>query len=557
MEKQLANLSKLPSLPTAAVQLMSMFSDPDARIPEIVEVIQADPALAGKVLKAANSSRSGMERQVGDLHRAVVLLGKKTVMALALGFSLSEASMSSGLHARLFSDFWFQSLVRAVSASVISERFPDIDPGEAFTIGLLARIGRLALLNNDSERFVPLLTQANETGIPLAEIEAERADVASAEVTRHLFETWNLPPHCIEAVEELTASLEEACRDRASRPVALADVLRIATAFGEFFSGEGCGVAIAKVYELAGSLLGESEEGVHQLVDRIRTELDAHSELFKVDMSQVGTPMELLMQAMEQLSMLAVSSAGGPDSLVGPQELQEENGRLRSRVMELTRTSITDSLTSLYNRAHFMDQLRRRVRQAAEQHQPVGLLIADIDHFKQFNDVHGHLAGDDVLRSVASAMLSEIRRDDVLARYGGEEFVVLSHAANADGLRQQAERLRKCVEMLAVQYEGKSLAVTLSVGGTILIPPAVTSGQPFDADGTGVSDVLTFETGLFKQADAALYQSKSNGRNCVTITAAADPEQAPCGPAARSLETAPSPNNELVPQFATDRSPEG
>lgn len=503
MESPLKKLSQLPSLPTVAIQLLRMFSDPEVSIADVVKVLQTDPALAGKILKAANTSKLGMRRQVSDLQRAVVLLGKKSVTALALGFSLSEASMNTGPHAGLYSDFWFQSLVRGVAASVLSEKYKTIDQGEAFTVGLLARIGRLALLNNCPDRFVPLMTRAAESGIHLDQLEAESDEFTSIQVSLHLLKEWNLPGACVSAVERMTLSVDEACSNHDDQAVTLADVLQVATAFGEFFSGEQRGLAIAKVYELMHSIMGEPEDAANDMVDRIRRELDDHSELFSVDVSNVGSPIELLMQAMQQLSALAAASVTTSDEpRPVSSELAEENGRLRKRVMELTRSSMTDGLTSLYNRNYLMQQLEERFRRAGGDGAPIGLLFLDVDHFKKFNDVHGHLAGDEVLRQVAHALLGGVRDDDVVARYGGEEFVVLSGASELNGLQHQAQRLRKSVESLSVRHGGQQLSVTVSVGGAMGVPS-------LDDDG--------FCMHLLKSADSAMYESKANGRNRVTI----------------------------------------
>jgi len=505
MDKQLQRLSQLPSLPTVAVQLLRMFADPEVSISDVVYVLQTDPALSGKILKAANTSQFGMKRPVSDLQRAVVLLGKKSVMALALGFSLAEASMSTGPHANLYSDFWFQSLVRGCAASLIADQYSKVDAGEAFTIGLLARIGRLAMLNCDRERFVACLAKAAETGEPLDLIEQQSASITSPQVTLHLVQEWKLPSHCVEAIAEMNASMEVACENHDPENFDLKDILRLANAFAEFFSGENRGLAIARIYELCCTLLGASESQVNGLVDQVREELDHHSDLFSVDMAKVGSPMELLSQAMGQLSVLAVNASMGREDVPAANpinEMQEENGRLRKRVMELTQSSMMDPLTTLYNRTYLMQQLQDRSQRAIEEQTNVSILFLDVDHFKKVNDTHGHLAGDEVLRVVAAALKEDVREMDIVTRYGGEEIVILTSIQDVPGLARQAERIRARIENLKIPFNDLTLRVTVSMGGCIAAPSA---------------QIPNFVARILESADAAMYSSKRNGRNQVTI----------------------------------------
>ncbi|HWL07359.1 MAG TPA: diguanylate cyclase [Planctomicrobium sp.] len=515
MESKLQKLSQLPSLPTVAIRLLKMFSDPEVGISDVVYVLQTDPALSGKILKAANTSKFGLRKPVSDLQRAVVLLGKKTVMALALGFSLAEASMNTGKYATYYSDFWFQSMVRACSAALLAERYSNVDSGEAFTLGLLARIGRLALLNGDPELFTSSVRQAAQTGASIDTVEAQTGDVTSMQVTLNLFKEWNLPTHCVHAVETMNISLDEACDNRSTGIVGLADILRMASAFGEFFSGEECGLAIAKIYELSSVILKEPETVVNELVDQVREELDEHSDLFSVDMSKVGSPLELLSQAMGQLSQLAANAAMIKEDTVSTptHEVLEENGRLRKRVLELTQTTMTDALTSVFNRNYLMQQLSDRCLESKENQKPIGILFVDVDSFKGVNDTHGHLVGDDVLRGVAAAIKSVVRDKDIVTRYGGEEFVILSSAQDVTGLARQAERVRQKVESEVMPSGSLSLMVTVSIGGALSTPSR---------------QVANFTQQLLATADHAMYSSKKKGRNCCTIMEDLIPTEQPC-----------------------------
>jgi diguanylate cyclase (GGDEF)-like protein len=171
--------------------------------------------------------------------------------------------------------------------------------------------------------------------------------------------------------------------------------------------------------------------------------------------------------------------------------LEEANTHLGRAIETLHRISTQDGLTQVSNRRHFDDTLVLEWRRAARNGMPLSLLILDIDHFKLFNDEHGHQTGDDVLRRVAQVLRDSIHRAaDVVARYGGEEFVVLLPETDAAHARDVAEALRNSIELLGT--------ITASVGVATEIP---------SRDGTAES--------LVKRADEALYEAKRLGRNRV------------------------------------------
>lgn len=157
-----------------------------------------------------------------------------------------------------------------------------------------------------------------------------------------------------------------------------------------------------------------------------------------------------------------------------------------------------DGLTALYNRKAFQKNLET-VLARLDGRYPCAVLMLDIDHFKRINDTHGHPAGDDVLRTVASVIRKTIRKGDMAGRYGGEEFVVYLNMADRDQAMQGAERLRMMVRQTRFLFGGKEVSVTASLG--VACSPA---------DGRDAGELLA-------KADAALYRSKGGGRDRTTI----------------------------------------
>lgn len=157
--------------------------------------------------------------------------------------------------------------------------------------------------------------------------------------------------------------------------------------------------------------------------------------------------------------------------------------------------SITDTLTGLYNLRHVLDMGERIFEQAKKHHNPIAILIFDIDYFKVVNDTFGHSTGDAVLRKLADICRQSVRETDLLARYGGEEFIVILPNTPPTRALEIAERLRKGVETTAFDDGKNKIHVTISIG------IACQHNQE-----------LSFDSAL-KNADEALYRAKNEGRN--------------------------------------------
>jgi diguanylate cyclase (GGDEF)-like protein/PAS domain S-box-containing protein len=175
-------------------------------------------------------------------------------------------------------------------------------------------------------------------------------------------------------------------------------------------------------------------------------------------------------------------------------ELAQNNERL-------AQLASTDALTGLYNRRAFDDQLIAQVRLMKRMGRPISLLLVDVDDFKQYNDRYGHLAGDQVLITIAGLLSQNIRASDIIARFGGEEFVVILPDTTGLAALQLAERLRLAIDV----HPWEADRLTISLGAATL---EFTERSP-----AGGADE---QTRLFSEADQALYHSKSEGRDRVT-----------------------------------------
>lgn len=169
---------------------------------------------------------------------------------------------------------------------------------------------------------------------------------------------------------------------------------------------------------------------------------------------------------------------------------------LRRQQRSLKKQASIDPLTETVNRGRILHELQTSMKEARDQRHPLSIIMVDLDHFKAINDVHGHQAGDRVLRQVAARMKSVLRHKDALGRYGGEEFLVVLPNTGCAIAREVAERLRHHIAHTPVKYDDILLHTTISLGYTEL-------GER--------DDISAF----IARADKALYNAKRRGRNCV------------------------------------------
>ncbi|MBI3968221.1 MAG: diguanylate cyclase [Chloroflexi bacterium] len=172
----------------------------------------------------------------------------------------------------------------------------------------------------------------------------------------------------------------------------------------------------------------------------------------------------------------------------------------RQKEARLRLQAATDSLTGLLNHGRLVERLQSEISRALRYERSFALLLIDVDHFKRFNDEHGHLVGDEVLREVAQELAKGVRTSDVVGRYGGEEFALLLLEAPPEEAMTIAERLRGAIAARALHTSASDeMRVTVSIG-VALCPE---HGSTFD--------------GLLGSADEALYRAKRNGRNLVCL----------------------------------------
>jgi diguanylate cyclase (GGDEF)-like protein len=159
-----------------------------------------------------------------------------------------------------------------------------------------------------------------------------------------------------------------------------------------------------------------------------------------------------------------------------------------------TQSALRDPLTGTGNRIAMDQTLQREIEMSRRHQQPLSLLMLDIDHFKHINDTHGHSAGDDVLKAVATSIKEQLRNVDMVFRFGGEEFLILLSNTSREAAAMVGERLRFAVQAHDYTADGNMIELTVSLGCSTLLP-----GESVES--------------LLRRADSALYVAKREGRN--------------------------------------------
>jgi len=228
----------------------------------------------------------------------------------------------------------------------------------------------------------------------------------------------------------------------------------------------------------------------------------------KSDAATRSIPVIFITSAMDEEAELRGLTAGAVDYIAKPINLRITRARIRSHLRQkqaqdrLAKLSEEDPLTGIANRRRFEDVLAREWRRNLREQEPLTLLMADVDLFKQFNDRYGHCAGDACLKRVAASLALVARRPgDLIARYGGEEFVALLADSTPEGALQAAETMRRSIRELAIPHDASPHGlVTISCGVATLVPAA-----------------HTLPANIIAAADHKLYAAKAAGRDAVAV----------------------------------------
>jgi len=464
---------RLPTPKGVAHKVLRLLKSETASAQEIARAIASDPALADRVISAANAISIRGPRPVASALEALARVGTAGTCRLALGFSVLSANKSGRCADFDYRQFWVRSLLLGITMQTLAARTKIVAPEEAFTIGLLAEIGRLALATLHPDSYGAALARAQAQGCDRAGcIAVERAAFATdnVELSEMLLAEWGFPTPLIEAVGSygrgpLDPLAPDARRHAFAESLRLADLL-VMTALepAERDRHQSDILAIIAFLEL-------DPDDLRSLDEEVAATWPAWARLLDLDRKDIAR--------FELNPVDAVAVNDSTDDADAPPR---------------------PAVTTL---RHAMDQLEIEWQVAHRAHAPLACLMIDIDHFKRINDTYGHAAGDKAIRQLAAALGDAARAADTVCRVGGEEFLVICRNTDRDAARLRAERLRAAVENNRSRGDDPNHPpVTISIGVAV-------TGEP------GVVDTRT----LLEHADQALHRAKRDGRNRVACAA--------------------------------------
>ncbi|MDW3176460.1 MAG: HDOD domain-containing protein [Acidimicrobiia bacterium] len=488
-------LEQLPTLPGTAVAFLRLCDDPHAGVAEVAKVAERDPALLARVLQVANSPFYGTREPITDVVRAGAILGLRNLKLIGVGFAIVGDLWAQSDASKTLSGLIGASALAGAGARSFSETVGTGRDEEAFTSGLLGFVGELALLRCMPDEFESLWEQSD--GLPSKREQRARLGTDGATVGSVLLAKWNLP-----------AGLRTAADARSETVERRTDATNTA-----FVAAAGFGTALAEALMSGEAALSKMASSARSWgLDR--DELLRYWDDFRLTLRRVDHDLELGM--VRDLDALIVDSKD--DYLASPLHLgsdlgsaMEEIDRLRAETARLETLSVHDPLTGAHNRAGFNERLRGLLARAARADSglAVGLVLFDLDHFKQVNDSHGHPAGDRLLVQVAHDASKAVRTEELFARVGGDEFALVLEPNSQEELRAAGERIRLAImHAMSKVVEAQDLGVS---GGAAMLTPAE------------VQSVSTAETDLVKLADDALYAAKRTGRNQLRLSG--EPEE--------------------------------
>ena len=472
----------LPTLPAVAARVVALAPRDDVTIDEIASIVGSDPALAVKLLRTANSALYARSRPARTVREAVLVLGLRSVRALALSFSLVDDRRRGSTHLFNYDQFWNHSIAAACVSRTLAGFSGSWCREEAFLAGLLHGIGRLALAQSDGDRYCRISEAAAGDRAKLREMEEEAYGFDHAALGAALAERWALPPELVLSTRQHLDPDISAPADRPfSRVVNTAAIGADALVGGAQQRGQ-----IQEFRSRCGAWWGSQPSDADALLAQASDDAAVTHALLDLHVSNGVSSVEILALANEELAHLSLLSA-------------EEASKLEGENHELRVAASSDPLTGIANRRYCDEFLETQVRIAGHRKRPLALLMVDLDHFKAINDAFGHQAGDAVLVETATILQQCVRASDLVARVGGEEFAVVLPGTKLSDALALAERIRMTVERTPIRVApGKEARITVSIG----VAGCDRKSGCNSADLSG-------------DADAALYRAKRAGRNRV------------------------------------------
>ncbi len=465
-------IDQLPSLPGVAMEFIRMCDDDAVGAADVARVAERDPALLARILQVANSPYYGVREPTTSVARASAILGLRNLKLLAVGVAVMGELWEASAPSEAVAGVVGAGAIAGAGGRTFSAQIGTGRDDEAFVAGLLSFVGELAMLHAAPDVVADAWEEAG--GLPSNAALRSRLGISAPELGLFLLDKWQIPADLQRGVASRVDSIEQ----------------RTDRSLGRFQASVGFGTAVAELLSrrdgadrvlACGRRWGVDESAFWQIwgdfrlaVRRANADLGLRS----------ASALDKLVVDMKD-AYLRSDVRAGMKLLAAEAEVE----RLRAEAARLEDLSLTDPLTGVANRARYNRRMREAYARLERTGAGVGLVLFDLDRFKQMNDQHGHAVGDALLKAVAEAGDRSAREHELFARIGGDEFALIVEVNAPEDVGGAAARVR--AEML------HSLVGTRGEGRV-----GVSLGTAFASD-----ESLTPED-LFRLADDQLYAAK-------------------------------------------------
>ncbi len=485
--QRLRTCTNFPTPPPVALEVLRLAQDPEIELGRVADAVSADPAIAAKVMRIANSAMYARRRQSSNLRQALITLGLNATLTLALSFTLVSAlnKPAGGFN---FQAYWRRTILSAAWGKLLATELGRRDAEEVFLASLLQDLGMLVIDKLWPEVYEGIAPFKIEHA-RICQHEQNCIDSDHRSIGAALLKIWNMPSVLVQAVQH-SHDPSAAGVDGEDKPFVRA--VALSGELSDVWLGARNDQTLWRVGQQAHKYLGIQPNRLGELFDHVREQLPVAEELFQMDLYDAGQLQDITDAAKETLMVHNLRQIGKREDLEeSKKQLEEENSELKVE-------NVRDPLTNAHNRRYFEMTLAREFETASKHAWPLSVVFVDIDRFKQVNDGFGHQTGDAILQTVADLLRDSLRDSDIVARFGGDEFVLLLPGTDAVQADQVGTRVCEGIRARSIQAtDGRRVGVTLSLGVA-----TCDSQSKFDSP-----------KALLAAADSALYHSKREGRN--------------------------------------------
>ena len=449
LKSKLKASANFPSPPAIAQQIIALAGDPHTDISQVAATIGRDPALAAKLLRAANSALYSRQRKSTNLRQALIVLGLHGATTLALGFSLVGTYRSLKSNGVDYDRYWRRAILSASAARCFGALQNATAVEDIFLAALLQDIAILGVDRAAPDFYRDLPREASHREFSV--YETAHLGIDHAELGAWLLEYWKLPKPLFRAV---AWSHAPRTADRSTPAGMAACCVALGSECVEMLLSPAAASDFTALAEHASEWLGIDAPAVAELMGKIVAEIPEIGRLFDTILPQPDAASVILDQARDLLilrNLQALEQVG---------DLRETNLNLEAQTAAVRDGQQRDGLTGLYNRGYLDLMLRREFQAATAGNWPLSVVFV---HLKG-NGTCGHEAGDSVLLSTAKSIASVARDTDCVARYGGEEFVIVLPGLASPGAEIFRQRLIACLRSTLHPMGGTMVTPAVSVG---------------------------------------------------------------------------------------------